>query len=67
LVISSLTTTGGSAVLTWSGGQPPYVVEQSSSLGADAAWQAVGAALSGTQLVVTMTNQVGFFRVRASQ
>jgi len=67
LTISRLVVIGGNAVLSWTGGQPPYAVEQSSSLGADASWQEVGSALAGTQMVVPMTNQTGFFRVRGSQ
>jgi len=65
-VITSLTITGGTAVLSWTGGQPPYVVEQTPSLGAGAVWQPVGSLLTGTQLVVPLTNQAGFFRVGGS-
>ncbi|MEI6077882.1 MAG: SdrD B-like domain-containing protein, partial [Verrucomicrobiota bacterium] len=56
---------GASAVLRWTGGQPPYVVEQSGSLGADADWQAVGGAQTGTQMTVPLTGPAGFFRVRS--
>jgi len=65
-VITSLTISGGTAVLSWSGGQPPYVVEQATALGANADWQPVGAAQTGTQMAVPLTNQAGFFRVGGS-
>ena len=67
LTISSLTITGGNALLGWTGGQPPYVVEQSATLGAGAVWQAVGPAQTGTQLLVPLTNQASFFRVSGGQ
>ena len=56
---------GTSGVLRWMGGQPPYVVEQSGSLGADANWQPVGGAQTGTQMTVPLTGPAGFFRVRS--
>jgi fimbrial isopeptide formation D2 family protein len=63
LTITGMQITGGSAVLTWTGGQAPYVVEQAASLGAGAIWQSVGSAQTGTQIVLPLTNQAGFFRV----
>jgi hypothetical protein len=67
LTFSSLTITNGTAVLSWTGGQPPYAVEESSSLGSDAVWQAVGPAQTGTQMVLPLTNQTDFFRVSGGQ
>ena len=56
---------GASAVLRWTGGQPPYVVEQAGSLGAAANWQPVGEAQTGTQMAVPLSGPAGFFRVRS--
>jgi len=67
LTISGLTITGGNAVLNWAGGQPPYLVEQSPSLGTGAVWQPVGPAQTGTQLILPLTNQTSFFRVSGGQ
>jgi hypothetical protein len=63
VTLTSIVISGGNVVLTWTGGQPPYVVEESASLGSGAVWQTVGGSEVGTQMVVPMTNQAGFFRV----
>jgi len=52
--------------LSWSGGQAPYVVEQSASLGADAVWQVVQPATTSTELTIPLTGQSGFFRIRGN-
>ena len=59
----SLQITSGGVRLSWNGGQPPYVVEQSTSLGAGAAWQAVGPATTNTEITVPLTGQSSFFRI----
>ena len=64
LTIQSFEITGTNGVLIWSGGQAPYVVEQTDTPGTN--WQAVAPSLNATQLVVPLTNQAGFFRVRTS-
>jgi hypothetical protein len=66
LQVLSFEITGSTGRLRWSGGQPPYVVEQSGSLGAGAAWQTVGTTTNATQLVVPLNGQAGFFRVQTS-
>jgi hypothetical protein len=66
VAFTSITIAGGNALLAWNGGQPPYVVEQSVSPGADAVWQPVGPAQTVTEMSVPMTNQTGFFRVSAA-
>ena len=63
--ILGLDLSGGTAVLRWTGGQPPYAVEQSASLGAAANWQSLATGQTATQLVVPLSGQAGFFRIRS--
>jgi len=62
----SMKITGSGLRLTWTGGQSPYVVEQSTSLGADAVWQVVQPSTTNTDLTIPLTNQASFFRIRGN-
>jgi protocatechuate 3,4-dioxygenase beta subunit len=62
----SINITSSGVHLSWSGGQAPYVVEQSASLGADAVWQVVQPATTSTELTIPLTGQSGFFRIRGN-
>ena len=64
--ILGLQITGTNAVLRWSGGLPPYVVEQSASLGLSANWQAVTSSQTATNCTIPLTNRTGFLRVRGA-
>jgi hypothetical protein len=48
--------------LSWSGGIPPYQVQTATNLDAPA-WENVGDATSGLQLLLTPTNAAGYYRV----
>ena len=64
--ILGLQLTGTNAVLRWSGGLPPYVVEQSASLGLSANWQAVTSSQTATNCTIPLSNRTGFLRVRGA-
>ena len=64
--ILGLQITGTNAVLRWSGGLPPYVVEQSASLGLSANWQAVTSSQTATNCTIPLSNRTGFLRVRGA-
>jgi len=59
--------TNGVLVITWSGGQPPYQLEQTTTLGPKASWQAVGSPVSGFTTTLPVTGPMGFIRVRCSR
>ena len=63
---TSATVTDGSLVLTWSGGKPPYQLEQQSTLLPGAPWQPVGEPVTGTTATVPVTGTAGFIRVRSA-
>jgi hypothetical protein len=63
--LTATTVSNGTFVITWSGGQPPYQLEQRSTLLPGALWEAVGAPVSGTSATVPMTGPAGFIRVRS--
>jgi hypothetical protein len=66
--ITGVETTSDGVRVRWVGGQPPYVLESSPSLGPDAAWSVVGPAEAGeTEAVVPADGQSGFFRVRLGE
>ena len=59
--------TNGVLVITWSGGQPPYQLEQTTTLGPKASWQAVGSPVSGLTTTLPVSGPMGFIRVRCSR
>ena len=59
--------TNGMLVITWSGGQPPYQLEQTTTLGPKASWQAVGSPVPGFTTTLPVTGPMGFIRVRCSR
>jgi hypothetical protein len=61
---TSVTTSNGMMVLTWSGGKPPYQLEQRPALVPGAAWEPLGAPVTGTSTTVSLTGPAGFIRVR---
>ncbi len=61
---TTTTVSNGVVVITWSGGQPPYQLEQRSALLPGAPWEPVGAPVTGTSATVPMTGPAGFIRVR---
>jgi hypothetical protein len=63
--ITSITNSGGSVVLSWTGGRAPYTVERSSTLGSGALWTP---AATASELTATVSNnsKTAFFRVRSS-
>ena len=66
--ITGIEATGDGMRVRWLGGQPPYVLESSPSLGPDAAWSVVGPAEAGeTEALVPPDGQSGFFRVRLGE
>jgi hypothetical protein len=66
--ITGIEATGDGVRVRWVGGQPPYVLESSPSLGPDAAWSVVGPAQAGeTEALVPQEGQIGFFRLHIGQ
>jgi hypothetical protein len=61
---TSATASNGVLVLTWSGGQPPYQLEQRSTLLPGAPWEPLGAPVTGTSATVPLNGPAGFIRVR---
>jgi hypothetical protein len=61
---TSMTTSNGVMVITWSGGKPPYQLEKQSTLLPGAPWQSLGNPVTGTSATVTITGPAGFIRVR---
>ncbi len=64
---TSVVSSNGVLVLTWSGGKAPYQLETRSGLSADATWQSVGSSTTAMTATVPMTNTTGFIRIRCSQ
>jgi hypothetical protein len=54
----------GVMVITWSGGKPPYQLEQQSALLPGAPWEPLGSPVTGTSTTVPITGPAGFIRVR---
>jgi hypothetical protein len=63
---TTMTTSNGMMVITWSGGKPPYQLEKQSALIPGAPWEPLGAPVTGTSATVPMTGPAGFIRVRCS-
>jgi hypothetical protein len=59
-----VTAGNGVIVINWSGGQPPYQLEQRSTLLPGALWESLGAPVTGTSATVPITGSAGFIRVR---
>jgi hypothetical protein len=63
--VTTTTVSNGVLVITWSGGKPPYQLEQRSTLLPGASWDPVGEPVTGTTAMVPMIGPAGFIRVRS--
>ncbi len=50
-------------VLTWTGGQPPFVIQTAADL-ANPTWQSLGFPTTNTSLLVTASNAASFYRIQ---
>lgn len=55
----------GKVLLSWFGGQPPYQVQTTPTLRADAHWSPVGSPTTATNLLVPTPSPAAFFRVQS--
>jgi hypothetical protein len=63
--VTASTVSNGVLAITWTGGKPPYQLEQRSALLPGAPWEPVGEPVTGTSATVPMTAPAGFIRVRS--
>jgi hypothetical protein len=64
-LLTATTVSNGVLVITWSGGNPPYQLEQKSALAPGALWNALGTPVTGTSATVPLAGTAGFIRVRS--
>jgi len=63
-IVSTMSIEGTNVVLNWAGGIPPYQIQMKPSL-QDAVWQNVGAPIASSNLIITPSNAVGFYRIQS--
>jgi uncharacterized repeat protein (TIGR01451 family) len=62
--VTATTVSNNVLVITWSGGTPPYQLENRSALLPGAPWAPLGAPVTGTSATVPLSGPAGFIRVR---
>ena len=63
--VMTATVSNGALMITWSGGNPPYQLEQRSTLLPGALWEPLGVPVTGTSATVPLNRPTGFIRVRS--
>jgi uncharacterized repeat protein (TIGR01451 family) len=63
--LTAATVSNSVLVITWSGGNPPFQLEQKSALLPGALWESLGTPVTGTSATVPLTGPAGFIRVRS--
>jgi uncharacterized repeat protein (TIGR03803 family) len=61
-IVEAISVQGGSLMLSWTGGIPPYQLQTKTSLAAS--WQNVGSPTSGTNFVLSPSNAAAFYRIQ---
>lgn len=62
-LIASLSPQGTNLVLTWTGGQPPYLVQMSSGM-TNPFWQTIASGITNASLLLEPSGTAGFYRVQ---
>jgi hypothetical protein len=63
-ILLQLSSLGGHAVLTWSGGTPPFQLQSTLNLSNSPLWISFGNPTSNRSMTITPSNAVSFFRVQ---